>query len=119
MFEENQRWQYQSVSFDERQYGRREPVRRFGAVAISIPATMAPSSRAFDHGSAGANPPYDGIPRTPLAAIRRVTTTIRLWRQNARMRQELHELSDHMLKDIGLRRENLGHEPVIPFLPDY
>src|SRR3954451_3716669 len=94
MFEENQRWQRQSASFEDRQYGRREPVRRFGAVAMSIPATMAPPSRVFDRGPAGANPPRDSILSTPLAAIRRITTAIRLWRWEARLGRELHQLSD-------------------------
>src|SRR4051812_25554539 len=117
MFEENQRWQYQSASFDDRQYGRRGPVRRFGAVAISIPATMTPSSRAFDRGPVDVKSQNDGISWTPLAAIRWVMTAIQLWRRKARLRQELHEINDHTLKGIGLRRERLDHEPVIPFLP--
>jgi uncharacterized protein YjiS (DUF1127 family) len=44
----------------------------------------------------------------PLTAIRRIVTAIRLWRGRARARQQLRELNDHMLKDIGLRREDVG-----------
>jgi uncharacterized protein YjiS (DUF1127 family) len=40
---------------------------------------------------------------------------IRLWRGRARSRQELRELGDHMLKDIGLRREEIGTEFRTPF----
>jgi uncharacterized protein YjiS (DUF1127 family) len=47
---------------------------------------------------------------TRLGAIRRLVTTIRRWQRRARSRQELGELSDHMLKDIGLRREEVGSE---------
>jgi uncharacterized protein YjiS (DUF1127 family) len=47
---------------------------------------------------------------TPLGAIRRLVTAIRTWQRRARSRQELRELSDHMLKDIGLGREELGYE---------
>jgi uncharacterized protein YjiS (DUF1127 family) len=47
---------------------------------------------------------------TPLGAIGRLVIAIRTWQRRARSRQELRELSDHMLKDIGLRREELGYE---------
>ena len=46
----------------------------------------------------------------PLGAIGRLATAIRTWQQDARSWQELRALSDHMLKDIGLRREELGYE---------
>jgi uncharacterized protein YjiS (DUF1127 family) len=52
---------------------------------------------------------------TPLGAIRRFVAAIRLWHRRARSRQELRGLSDHMLKDIGLRREDLGYEFAKPF----
>ena len=52
---------------------------------------------------------------TPLEAIRRLVTAIRTWHGRARSWQELRELSDHMLKDIGLRREELGYEFRKPF----
>jgi len=48
---------------------------------------------------------------TPIAPlkviIRQLVAAIRLWHMRAGSRQKLHELSDHMLKDIGLRREHL------------
>lgn len=45
----------------------------------------------------------------PLTVIRRMVAAIRLWSWRARSRQELRELDDHMLKDIGLRREDVGY----------
>jgi uncharacterized protein YjiS (DUF1127 family) len=52
----------------------------------------------------------------PLAVIGRIVSAIRLWRVRARSRQHLRELSDHMLKDIGIRREEVGYEFAEPFL---
>ena len=46
----------------------------------------------------------------PLTAIRRIVAAIRRWREHARSRQQLRALSDHLLKDIGLRREDVGYE---------
>ena len=46
---------------------------------------------------------------SPLVAIRRIVSAIRLWRARARSRQELCELSKHMLSDIGLRRVDVGY----------
>ena len=51
----------------------------------------------------------------PLMAFRRIIAAIRLWRERARSRQQLRELSDYMLDDIGVRREELGYEPAKPF----
>jgi uncharacterized protein YjiS (DUF1127 family) len=51
----------------------------------------------------------------PLTAIRRIVAAIGLWRARARSRQELRELSDYMLKDIGLRREDVGYGFPKPF----
>ena len=57
-------------------------------------------------------------PHTSLAmVISRIITPIRLWRVRARSRQQLRELSDHLLKDIGLRREDVGYEFPKPFWP--
>ncbi len=61
-------------------------------------------------------PPRIGTERfTLLAAIRRIVAALRLWRWRARAQQQLRELSDHMLKDIGLRREDVGYEFPQPF----
>ena len=46
----------------------------------------------------------------PLAVIRRIVAAIRQWREHARSRQQLRALDDRLLKDIGLRREDVGYE---------
>ena len=46
----------------------------------------------------------------PRTVIRRMVAAIGLWCARARSRQELRELSEHLLKDIGLRREDVGYE---------
>ena len=50
-----------------------------------------------------------------LGLIRRMAATIRLWRRRVRSRQELRELSDHSLKDIGLSRDAVAYEVAKPF----
>jgi uncharacterized protein YjiS (DUF1127 family) len=47
--------------------------------------------------------------------IRRIVAAIKLRRARARSQQELRELSDLMLKDIGLRREDVGSPFPKPF----
>jgi presqualene diphosphate synthase len=46
----------------------------------------------------------------PLAAIGRIPAALRLWGGRGRSRQQLPVLSDYLLKDIGLRREDVGYE---------
>jgi uncharacterized protein YjiS (DUF1127 family) len=53
-----------------------------------------------------------------LTAIRLIVAAIRRWRERARSVQQLRELSDHMLRDIGLRPEDLGYEFPKPFWHD-
>jgi uncharacterized protein YjiS (DUF1127 family) len=55
---------------------------------------------------------------TVLTAIRLTAAAIQRWRERTRSRQQLRELSDHMLRDIGLRREDLGYEFPKPFWLD-
>ena len=55
------------------------------------------------------------MPIRPLAAIRHIVAAVRLWRERTRSRQELHELSDRMLRNIGLRREEIGFHFPKPF----
>ena len=54
----------------------------------------------------------------PLAAIRLIVAAIRQRRGRARSRQQLRELSDHMLRDIGHRREDVGYKFPKPFWHD-
>jgi uncharacterized protein YjiS (DUF1127 family) len=46
---------------------------------------------------------------TPLAIIRRILAVMRLRRGRVRSRQQLKELNNHLLKDIGLGREALDY----------
>jgi uncharacterized protein YjiS (DUF1127 family) len=50
-----------------------------------------------------------------MTVIRQLVAAIRLWRRRARAHRELHELSDHTLKDIGLRREDFVYDFPKPF----
>ena len=50
----------------------------------------------------------------PLSAFQRIAAAIRQRRARDRSRQQLRELNDHLLKDIGLRREDLGFEAAKP-----
>ena len=46
---------------------------------------------------------------TPLAMIRRILAAMRLRRARVRSRQQLKELDNHLLKDIGLGREVIDY----------
>ena len=50
-----------------------------------------------------------------LTAIRRIVAAIRRWREHARSQQQLRAFDDRLLRDIGLRREDLGYEFPKPF----
>ena len=55
-------------------------------------------------------PPHATTDRiTPLAMIRRILAVIRLRRARVRSRQQLKELDNHLLKDIGLGREPVDY----------
>jgi len=47
--------------------------------------------------------------------LHRIAAAIRLWRERARSRPQLRELNDHLLRDIGLRRDDVGYEFPKPF----
>ena len=51
----------------------------------------------------------------PLTALRRIAAIIRMCRRRARSREQLCELNDHLLKDIGLSREAACYEAAKPF----
>ena len=57
----------------------------------------------------------DRSERGRAAALRRIAAAIGLWRRRARSRQQLCELNDHLLKDIGLSREAARFEAAKPF----
>jgi uncharacterized protein YjiS (DUF1127 family) len=121
MMEESLHGEYRLSSLDHRHDERRRAGRWYGATAIV---------RTLDGTAQQEWPlwPLLDVPLTgrvrrraetteiaPLGAIRRFVAAIRLWHRRAGSRQELRELSDHMLKDIGLRREDLGYEFAKPF----
>jgi uncharacterized protein YjiS (DUF1127 family) len=101
---------------DDRAYGRRRiaraRTRRGSAFGIYDPARQlgAPSSTPPKLRFSERLPPR-AEPRgvSPFTVIRRIVCAIRLWRARARRRQELCELSEHMLSDIGLRRVDVGY----------
>jgi uncharacterized protein YjiS (DUF1127 family) len=100
MMEESLQRKYRLPSLDHRGY---EPRRTVGsssttAIALVLPLTRrAPRRAGMGH-------------IAPLTAIRQIVAAIRRWRGRARPRQELCELDDHLLKDIGLRREEVGYD---------
>jgi uncharacterized protein YjiS (DUF1127 family) len=61
--------------------------------------------------------PRPAAPRriAPLTALRWIVAAIRQWRGRVGSRPQLRELDDHLLKDIGLRREEVGYEFPKPF----
>ena len=102
---------------DDRGYGRRMVARppdtaRVCAFGIYDPAgqlgapSLTPLKLQFTEGMPS-RAEIRGF--LPLSAIRRIVAGIRLWRARTRARQELSELSEHMLSDIGLRRVNIGY----------
>jgi uncharacterized protein YjiS (DUF1127 family) len=52
----------------------------------------------------------------PLAMIRRILAAIRLRRGRVRSRQQLRELDNHLLKDVGLVREAVDYTSQRPEL---
>jgi uncharacterized protein YjiS (DUF1127 family) len=68
----------------------------------------APSRRAPDRATT------DHI--APVAMIRRILAAIRLRRARVRSRQQLRELDNHLLKDIGLGREAVDYTSQRPEL---
>jgi uncharacterized protein YjiS (DUF1127 family) len=68
----------------------------------------SPLWASFD-GSPRQSKPDDPAAEKALGIGHRLVAALAAWRRRDRSRDDLHRLSDHMLKDIGLRREDLGH----------
>jgi len=68
------------------------------ALALALPFA-GPEQRRTDTGHVA-----------PLKMIRQLVAAIRLSRARARSRRQLRELNDHLLKDIGLKRDVLVYE---------
>jgi uncharacterized protein YjiS (DUF1127 family) len=54
-------------------------------------------------------------PAVPRASITRRVEVLLTWLERARQRRQLGQLSDHMLKDIGLSRSDVEIETAKPF----
>jgi uncharacterized protein YjiS (DUF1127 family) len=96
---------YQLSSLFQRHDERRRGRSSFGTTSTQFrPAVRLPQTAV--------QPPRraESAPLAPLRAIHRIATAIRLWRTRARSLQELRQLDDRLLKDIGLTREDLGLE---------
>jgi len=118
MMEESLHGEYRLSLLDRRGDDRRRTGRLPGAVRASalrafdplalygLPLWTSPAVRLSPQTPRRAGARHNA----PLSAIRRIVAAIRLWRGRARARQQLRELSDHLLKDIGLSRENVGYE---------
>lgn len=63
----------------------------------------APLTRWVPHRS-------EALQNTLLTVMRGFSAAIRAARRRARSRQQLHRFSDHMLRDIGLSRDQVGYE---------
>ena len=53
--------------------------------------------------------------RRAASWLRRVRDTIRLWQDRTRGRQQLRDLDDHVLRDIGITRLQADAEASKPF----
>src|SRR5262245_11501481 len=115
---------YRLSSLDRRGDERRNAARLPETVWVS---SVRPFDRAPQHGSPLWMSPDVLLTRraprrtttghiAPLTTVRRIFALIRLWRSRAHLRHQLRDLDDHMLKDIGLRREDLGYEFAKPLL---
>ena len=122
MMEEALHREYRPAWLGHRRDARRRTALLPGTVWISSAATVDRGATGIaprvspDVSVAGRRPGRAETRPIPLlTAIRRIVATIRLWQGRARSRQQLRELSDHMLKDIGLTREQVGYEFPQPF----
>ena len=73
---------------------------------LEMAPEMAPVRRASDRATT------DRV--TPRTIIRRILAVMRLRRARVRSRQQLKELDNHLLKDIGLRREAVDYTSAKP-----
>jgi uncharacterized protein YjiS (DUF1127 family) len=55
------------------------------------------------------------LPAAPLTSLAVVVEGVLGWFERTRQRRQLSELSDHMLKDIGLSRADVEAEAAKPF----
>jgi uncharacterized protein YjiS (DUF1127 family) len=112
--------EYRPFSLDRRGDERRGPARPALAVRASSLRTFDPVAQyGLRRGaSLGVSRRADTRHIAVPTGIRRIMAAIRLWRGRARSRQQLRGLNNHLLRDIGLRREDVGYEFPKPFWHD-
>jgi uncharacterized protein YjiS (DUF1127 family) len=112
MMNQNPHGECRMSLLDRRGDQRRRAARWYGATAI-----VRTVERAQQEWALRALPPASLIRRVPrrgeghatlLAVIRRIVAATRLWRERACSRPQLRELNDHLLRDIGVRRDDVG-----------
>ena len=103
---------------------RRHHDQRKAAVGLSETVWLSSVNlldRPAHHASSPGSPPDGSLDRpppprgktsdiTPLMALRRIFAALRRWGGRSRPQQQLRELSDHLLKDIGLSRVVLAYD---------
>ena len=97
-------------SVDRRGDGPRRTALTWEAVGVSSPRFIRPTPFGDPLGMVHDAPPRR-VPdwTTPLATIQRILAAMRLRRARVRSRQQLKELDNHLLKDIGLRRDAVDY----------
>ena len=125
MMEESLRGEFGLSSLGHCQYKSRRAARPPKTVCATLVHAFDPTLQHRSTRSASLDVPLTHTPRraknrhiVPLMAIRLIVAAIRRWRERAHSRQQLRELNDHMLRDIDLRREDLGYEFPMPFWHD-
>ena len=68
--------------------------------------------------SSGQAVPCAATPVTMPGRLDRLVQRLLLWHERARQRRHLQDLSDHMLRDIGLSRADVLAEAYKPFWRD-
>jgi uncharacterized protein YjiS (DUF1127 family) len=63
-------------------------------------------------------PLYGDLPPLAARSGSRALATLMQWRERARQRRALREMSDHMLRDIGISRAQAAGEAAKPFWRD-
>ena len=112
MMEESLHGEYRLSSLDHRHDERRRAGRWYGATVVrTIDGTVQqewPLWPLLDVPLTGRAPRRAETSYiAALSIVWRIVAAIRLWRGRARSRRQLHELNDHLLKDIGLSERTL------------
>jgi uncharacterized protein YjiS (DUF1127 family) len=125
MMEESLHGEFRPTSLGHRQYKSRRAAGLPKTFCAALMHTFDPTMQHRSTRSASLDVQLTHTPRraknrhiAPLTVIRLTVAAIRRWRERARSQQQLRELSDHMLRDIGVRREDLGYEFPNPFWHD-